>query len=143
MPPDLVLEASLSCEQHRDTVLVAGFNHFFVLDAAARLYDCSDTCSGCCFDIVSGREERIACHYGTLRVFARPVESDFHRRDAACLSDSETERAFVFRDEDCVRCEMFDYGPGEGCVPNMFFCQRACHALELGQLTVALHPFRG
>ena len=65
-PARLVFEAALSGKEHRDACLFASFNYFFVFDAAAWLDDDGDACSLGCVDVISGGEEGVAGHHGTL-----------------------------------------------------------------------------
>ena len=53
-------------EDHRDTVLVGGGNHFVVADRTTRLDHAGNAYSGCRIDTVTEREEGIRGHGGTF-----------------------------------------------------------------------------
>src|SRR5512136_1308098 len=56
-------EMTRSGENHRNIILVAGFDDFFIADGTSRLDNCPNACLSCDFDAILKREKSVRSHH--------------------------------------------------------------------------------
>ncbi len=111
-------------EEHRNTVLVGGGNHFVITDGTARLDYAGHARSGGGINTVAEREERVRSHRGTFH-FQAFISSfntgDFRGVHAAHLARANTDGHIVFGIDDSIGFHELRHFPAEQRIAQFLF----------------------
>ncbi|STM03809.1 Uncharacterised protein [Escherichia coli] len=111
-------------EEHRNTVLVGGGNHFVITDRTARLDYAGHARSGGGINTVAEREERVRSHRGTFHFQAfigRFNTGDFCGVHAAHLARANTDGHIVFGIDNGVGFHELRHFPAEQRITQFLF----------------------
>ena len=108
-----VTEVPFTGEDHGDSVLVGGRDHFFVANAATGLDHGADACRGGSVESVAEREERVTRGHSTARATGRTFGCDASRIETILLAGPDSECLTVLRVHDGVRAHGSTHSPRE------------------------------
>ena len=116
-------EVSHACEHHRQTVFVGGLDDFVVAHRATWLNDGCDTGLCRCVNAVAEGEKCVGCHHRALdhqTFICRFERRYFCAVHATHLARTDSDRCLVFAENDRVRLDVLDDGPGKQHVFELF-----------------------